>query len=89
MEVPVEKMEAQLSLWMLKINNLATGIQKAGVRAGFDAVMHIDELKGLHAIAQSKLIAFRNAGASTRADLEGELKRAWNDLDAAMKTPVP
>jgi uncharacterized protein (UPF0335 family) len=51
--------------------------------------MHIDELKALHAIAQSKLEEFRTAQATERARLEAEIKTALEDLKAAFKNPKP
>lgn len=85
MEPAVEKMEAQLKLWSLKIDHLATETQVAGVQARFDALMYVDELKALHAIAQSKLIELKAVGDTRRARLKAEMKCAWNDLDAAFK----
>lgn len=85
MEAAVEKMEAQLEHWSREIEKLAAKTQKAGVRAKFDALMYIDELKAAHAVAQSKLSEFRAVEETSRARLEAELKSAWNDLDAAFK----
>jgi hypothetical protein len=89
MEAAVEKMEAQLKLWSLKIDNLADKTLVVGAQAGFDTIMYIDELKALHAIAQSKLDEFRAAGDTKRARIKGEMKSAWNELDAAFKNPKP
>ncbi len=89
MGVALEKMEAQLNLWSLKIDDLASKTQVAGVQVGFDALIHVDELKALHAIAQSKLDEFRAAGDTERARLKAEMKSAWNELDAAFKNPRP
>jgi len=91
MEESVEKLETQLTLWSLKIDNLAAKHQKAGTPARFDAVMHVDELKALLAIAQSALLEFKAAAAGTsrRARLKAAMKRAWNDLDAALANPMP
>ena len=89
MEAAVEKMEAQLKRWRVKIDNLAAKTQTAGVQAGFDALMYVDELKALHAIAQSKFDKFRKAGDTERGRLKTEMKSAWNELDAAFKKPKP
>jgi len=89
MELAVEKMEAQLKRWSLKIEKLAAKTQRAGVRARFDALMCIDELKAAHAVAQSKLIEFKAVEETSRARLGAELKSAWNDLDAAFKNLRP
>jgi len=89
MEAAVEKMEAQLKRWSLKIDHLEAKTQMAGVQASFDALMYIDELKALHAIAQSRLDEFRTAGDPERARLRAEMKSAWNELDTAFKNPKP
>jgi hypothetical protein len=85
MEVAVEKMEAQLKRWSLEIEKIAAKTQGAGVRARFDALMRIDELKAAHAVAQSKLGEFKAAGETNRTRVEGELKSAWSDLVTALK----
>ena len=87
MDSTIEKMESQLKRWRLKIDQLATKTQLAGGQAGFDALMHVDELKALHAIAQSKVDEFRTRPAEERARLKAELKRAYGDLDAAFMGP--
>ena len=95
MEAAAERMEAQLKLWSLKIDHLAAKTQMAGVQARFDALMYVDELKALHAIAQAKLIEFKAAvlaaaaGDTKRTRLRAEMKRAWNELDAAFNSPGP
>jgi len=83
MDPAVEKMEAQLKRWSLKINTLAAKTQ-ARIPTSFDTLMHIDELKVLHAITQSKLIEFK-AMKDTMARLKAEMESAWNDLDAALQ----
>jgi len=89
MESSVQKMEAQLNLWSLKIDSLAAKTQMSGLRAGFDALMYVDELKALHAIAQAKLDEYRAAGEAERAHLQVTLKRARDELAAAFETPKP
>jgi hypothetical protein len=89
MDAALRKMEAQLKQWSLKIDILAVKTQRSGTQAGFDALMYIDELKALHAIAQSKLDAFKSAGDTERARLKAEMKSAWNELAAAFKKPQP
>lgn len=85
MEVAVEKMEAQLRLWSVEIDNLVAKTQVPGVQVGFDALMHIDELKALHAIAQSKCDKLRAAGDAGRARLKAEMESACTELDAALR----
>jgi len=85
-EAVVKKMEAQLNLWSLQIDSLAAKTQVPGVRAGFDALMYVDELKALHAVAKSKFDDFRAAGDAGRARLKAEMESACTELDAAFKT---
>ena len=82
MESAIEEMETQLRLWTLKIDHLAAETQMVGVRASFEALIYIDELKALHAIAQSKLDKFRAAPDTGRSRLKAEMTRAWEDLEA-------
>jgi hypothetical protein len=89
MELVAEQMEAQLKLWGLKIDRLAAKTEIAGVQTGFYTLMHIDELKALHAIAEAKLLEFKVAGETSRARLETEMKNAGKDLEAAFKNPMP
>jgi hypothetical protein len=95
MEAAAERMEAQLKLWSAKIDHLAAKTQAAGVQARFDALMYVDELKALHAIAQAKLIEFKaailaaTAGDTKRTRLQAEMKKAWSELDAAFNNPRP
>ena len=81
----MDKMKARLKLRSLQIDELVAKTQMPGVRAGFDTLMYIDELKALHAIAQSKFDEFRAAGDMGRARLKPEMESAWNELDAAFK----
>jgi hypothetical protein len=91
MEAAVEKMEAQLKLWDMKIDKLAAKTLKVGAQASFEELMYIDELKALRAIALSRYDEFRvaAAGDTRRAHLKAEMKSAWNELDAAFKNPKP
>lgn len=89
MHALVDQMEAQLAHWRVKIDHLAARVRIAGAPARFEDVMYIDELKALHAIAQSRLDEFRAATGTERALLESELKSAWDELGAAFKNPGP
>jgi len=87
MEVTVEMMEAQLKRWSEKIHHLAEKTHMAGARARFEDVMYIDELKALYALTKARFDEFKAAGVSERPRLRAALTGAWNDLDAAFKTP--
>lgn len=88
MDTDVEKLETQLELWRLQIDGQVARTQVPGVQAGFDALMRIDELKALHAIARSKLDAFKAGEESRRARLIEEMRHAWSELDAAFRNPT-
>ncbi len=87
MELAVRRMEAQLGRWRVKIDQLAAGIQTTGTQVPFDALISIDELRGLHAFAQSRLDRFKAAppGDTRREEIQAELMSAWNDLVAALR----
>jgi len=89
MEQVAETMEAQLKRWGLKIDRLAAQTEIPGVKAGFDTLMHVAELKALHAIAEATLLEFKLAGDTCRARLETEVTNARNDLEAAINRPMP
>lgn len=89
MDATMQKMEAQLKRWNARIDNLATRTQLAGVGAGFDALLYIDELKALHAIAQAKFDAFGAAKDAVRPRLQIELDQAWRELECAFRDPRP
>jgi hypothetical protein len=81
----VERMEGQLRIWSVEIDGLVARTQRPGIQAGFDALMHIDELKALHAIAQSRLDEFRAVGEAGQPGLKAEMESAWHELDTAFK----
>jgi hypothetical protein len=85
----VEEMEAQLERWSSQIDRLAAKVQGAGGESGFDTLMYVDELKALHVIAASKLIELKEAEEATRTRLQAAMKRAWAELEAAFKRPMP
>jgi hypothetical protein len=76
---------AQLERWGLMIRELSDQVLGAGGMARFDDLLHVDELKALHAIVQTKFDAFRVATGPERAVLEIEVQDAWIDLAAAFE----
>ena len=89
MEPVVKKMEATLKRWSLKIDQLAAKTQVAGVHAGFDAITYLDELKALHAVAQSRFNEFRAVEDWRNVRMLIEMKSAMEELDAAFKKRAP
>ncbi len=84
-----ERMDAQLERWSMRIDQLAAKSQTTGVQPGFEALIHVDELKALHAIAKAKLKECRAAnGGTSRVQLEVEMMVAWEDLRAAFEKPT-
>lgn len=84
MQTLLERMEAQLVRWGTRIDQLA-----ARSLSSFDALIHIDELKALRAIAQSKFDELRAAPEIERTELQVEAESAFNELGAALRDPVP
>lgn len=74
---------AQLAIWGRKISELSEKAQRAGARARFEDLLFIDELKAMHAIAQTKFDDLGSATGPQRAGLEVEVQSAWADLAAA------
>jgi hypothetical protein len=89
MDGNVLKLEAQLRGWRLRIARLAGAVHGVGVQRDFDALVYIDELKLLHAVAWSKLDEFKAARGGDRGHLEDGLKSAWDDLEAAVENLDP
>jgi hypothetical protein len=85
MEIVPEKMQAQLRDWGLKIDRLAAKALVPGARPSFDALVYVDELKVLHAIAQAKMDELTSEKNSNNIFLQNEMMSAWNDLRAAVK----
>jgi hypothetical protein len=88
MEAELGEMRAQLKLWSMQIDKLAAATQAPGARTGFEDLMCVDELKALHALAQSRFDEFRAAGDAERESLEGDMESAWIELDAAFRAQV-
>jgi 5-enolpyruvylshikimate-3-phosphate synthase len=82
----LENMEAKLKLWRQKIDHLEAKSLKP---VSFDAVMYIDELRVLLAVAQLSFDQSRANGNAKRTDLEAEMTDAWSDLEDAFKKPIP
>jgi hypothetical protein len=89
MEVGALKMEGQLRRWGVRIDNLAAKTLQGGVAVRFDTHMYVDELKALHAIAQTKFDQYKVASGPERTRLAAEVQSAWNELDTAFKNPKP
>jgi hypothetical protein len=89
MEAAIPKMEKQLRSWRRTIDRLAAAVHGVGTGEQFDALLYIDELKALHAVARFRLEAFKVAGSVERALLAAGLKGAWDEMDAAVASLDP
>lgn len=85
MKTNIPKMEVQLAQWRLKIDLLAGTVHGIGTPREYDALVYIDELKALHAIARSALNEFRAATGADRQRLQPALMSAWGELKAALE----
>lgn len=85
----MERIEADLKRWSLKIDQLVARTQLRGAHPSFDALTYIDELKALHAIALSELESFKAGEGKERPRPKARMKRAWKEADAAFKRPRP
>jgi len=83
-----ERLWAQLEFWRLRIDHLAARTQLSRGEPSFEALVHIDELKALHALARAKAEVFMAGAGDEPPGLAGELKCAMNDLAGAIKDPV-
>lgn len=88
MQTAAKPLEAQLQRWSEKIDHLAAKTERVGP-VSFDALMHVDELKALLAIAKSKFDVFAAAPGLDQVRLEAETRQVFADLAAALKSPSP
>lgn len=84
MEAAIAEMEAQLRSWQRTIDRLSAAVHGIGAGMEFDALVYIDELKALHAIARFRLEEFKAARGGERTRLKEGLKSAWKELDSAV-----
>jgi hypothetical protein len=81
----MRKMEAQLKVWDAKIEKLAAKAEEAHGRARIDFQYHVDDLKVRRAVAETRLVELRAAGAEEQEGVEVGLEIAWNELETAIK----
>ena len=89
MEHDIGKMESQLEHWRLKIERLADEKQRAGSPGGYYTLMHIDEMKALHAVARTKLDEFKAGNDLNRARLMTGMMKSLDELGSALKKTKP
>jgi hypothetical protein len=88
-ETNVEKLEAQLKQWGVKLNELTTKAGAAGkaakAEAEADYQKRIADLKLKYEAAQKKLAEFKSAGSGKWADFKDDIGLLWGDLEATFK----
>ena len=82
----LERMEAQLDRWGLKIDDLVARTEGASAHAAIDHRDLIDELKASRAAARVKLDDFRAESRSRWRRSRRGMAKAWNDLMVAFRT---
>lgn len=80
--------ERRLASWSFRIDDLAARSLKADIRCRFDAVLHVDELKALLAIAESAFVALGRAGRAEKEHLQEEMESACREIEAVIGQPV-
>jgi hypothetical protein len=88
-EANVDKMEAQLKLWIAQIDSLAAKADMAGAKAGIDYRLSLDDLKVKRAVAQSKVDEFKAAGIEKWEEFRAGIECAWSDLESAFQELKP
>lgn len=86
MNAAMDRMEAQLRLWLVKVDRQVDRSLAPGHRAGFDELMQVDVLKALYVIAQAKCAECRAAGAADQPRIMDELTSIASELEVALKT---
>jgi hypothetical protein len=83
LEPNVDKMEAQLTVWAAKIDGLSAKAGHAGVRAGIEYRLSIDDLKAKRVLAQAKVDEYKAAGRDKWEGHQAGIELAWSDLEDA------
>jgi hypothetical protein len=85
MEKNLEKVETQLKLWSVKIDELVARAEGAGAQVALTHRERIDELKSKRAMAQARLEELRVAGSWKWRRFGRGIASAWNDLVVAFR----
>lgn len=84
-ETHIGKLEAQLSHWGAKLDELVTKAEQGGAEAKHDTRRRIDELKAKHRAAQAKLEEFKAAGSVRWDQFKTGVESACSELENAFK----
>jgi hypothetical protein len=81
----VGKMETQLKVWSVKLDELVAKAEEVGTEAKIDYCKRIDDLKAKHLAAQEKLVELRAAGIEEWESLKTGVEGTWKDVESAFK----
>jgi len=81
----IGKLEAQLSHWGAKLDELVAKAEESGAEAKADYRKHIDDLKAKHRAAHAKLEEFKAAGNGKWEHFKIGVESAWSELENAFK----
>lgn len=84
-EANVGKMEAQLSHWGAKLDELVAKAEEAGEEVKSDYRKRIDDLRAKHQAAHLKLAEFKAAGSGKWDHFKIGVESAWSELENAFK----
>ena len=85
-EANVGKLEAQLSHWGAKLDELVAKVEEGGAEVKTDYRNSIDDLKAKHRAAHAKLEEVKAAGSDKWDHFKTGLESAWNELENAFKS---
>jgi hypothetical protein len=84
-EKNLDRIDAQLRLWSVKVDALVARAEGAGALAAVNHRARIDELKARCAVAQARLDELRAAGRWQWRRYGSGIAQAWNDLVVAFR----
>jgi hypothetical protein len=84
-EAHIEKREAQLRQWGVRLDELVARAEEAGAKAKIDHRKRIDDLKVKYQVARSRLDELRAAGSEKWEIFKNGVERAWSELEVAFK----
>lgn len=86
MEDHVGEMEAQLSQWGAKLDELVAKADLTAAQARLDHRVRIDELKAKYRLAQAKLDELKAAESSEQWEIiQAGVETTWNELELAFE----
>lgn len=84
-EAHVGKMEAELTRWGVKVDELYAKADAAGTGAKIDYRNRLDELKAKYEAVQARFGELKAAGHDKWQNFEVDIDTAWSELEDAYK----